>query len=188
MTAKQNALYWSEWQQAKRAGGLTEPERHTIHIEAIGEDKSHKDFSNEDFDKVLAAFRAISRPTSLNSQVRQIEQPRTRMLKRIADQTKCLALFVEDPEKYLQLIFRDRFHVEQVDDLTDTDLGLLRNTISARLSMMRRTAVTTMTEHEMCERAGVQCFRTTCAACRDSVGARSTVPHSQEPELVDEPF
>lgn len=202
MTMKQNALYWSEWSLAKKAGHLSECERHTIHIEALGEDKSHKDFANEDFDKVLAAFRAISRPTSLNSQVRQIEQPRTRLLNRIADQTKCLELFLAGGRSgtdYLRLILRDRFHVEQIDDLNDADLGLLRNTLSARLSMMRRTSVTrgpsgSLTEHEMCERAGVPCFRKPCARCRERavpsqmVGTRSTASHSEEPELADNPF
>jgi hypothetical protein len=173
MTQKQKWLYINEWNDAKKAGALKESDRHALHIKALGEDKSSKDFSNDDLDKVLAEFRAISKPDSLNDQIRQQEQNRTRLDHRIADQIKCLALFVEDPDKYLRLIFRDRFHVEQVDDLTDTDLGLLRNTISARLSMMRRTAVTTITEHEMCERAGVQCFRKPCAQCRQ----RDAAPH-----------
>jgi hypothetical protein len=186
MTAKQNALYWSEWQKAKRAArqsgsDLTECERHTIHIEALGPSgtESHKDFSNEDFDKVLALFRAISNPNSINAQLRQIEQRSTRLLKRIQDQLKCLALFLDHPESYVQALLSKRFHVELIIDLgddsilrlskstgepiDDSELEMFRNTLAdRRLSKFRREYIGpngTFTEHDMCARAGVECFR-----------------------------
>jgi hypothetical protein len=57
------------WHAAKIAGRLEE-DRRRLTCEALGEDKSSKDFTSEDFDKVLAAFRAISQPDSLNAQIR----------------------------------------------------------------------------------------------------------------------
>lgn len=81
MTRAQNALYWREWSAAKRAlmpGRETwtkheeNTRRHAITIEALGHDKSHLDFSNSDFDKVLGALRAISKPGDLNAQLRQV--------------------------------------------------------------------------------------------------------------------
>ncbi|MBV9657187.1 MAG: hypothetical protein JO295_03660 [Verrucomicrobia bacterium] len=83
----QNALYWREWNAAKVAliatgqlpaiGAATHnAARHQIHRDALdGRDVSHADFSNEDFDKVLAAFRAISAPTDLDAQLRAQGQP-----------------------------------------------------------------------------------------------------------------
>ena len=79
MTPKQTALYWREWQAAKIAGHLDDEDRHHLTREALGEDKSSKDFTNEDFDKVLAAFRRISRPTDLNAQLHALKQPRSRL-------------------------------------------------------------------------------------------------------------
>jgi hypothetical protein len=153
MTQKQKDLYFVEWTRAKKAGQLKESDRHALHIQALGEDKSSKDFSNADLDKVLGAFRAISRPTSLNSQIRQIEQPQTRFHKRINDQLKCLGLFVHEPDAYLRTILLDRFHVEQISDLDLPNLKNLRNTLGDRIARFRREAE--MTEHDMCARAGV---------------------------------
>lgn len=81
LTRAQNALYWREWSAAKRAlmpGRETwtkleeETRRHELHREALGHDKSHLDFTNDDFDKVLGALRAISKPGDLNAQLRQV--------------------------------------------------------------------------------------------------------------------
>lgn len=83
ITSRQNALYWREWAAAKRAlmpgretwTKLEENERrHDITIEALGRDKSHLEFTNADFDKVLGALRAISKPGDLNAQIRQARQ------------------------------------------------------------------------------------------------------------------
>lgn len=226
MTPKQKALYFTEWNKARLAGGLDGESRHRLHVEALGHDKSSKDFTNADLDKVLATFRAISQPTSLHAQLRQIDQPRTRLLHRIRDQFACLALFVKDPCKYVAPILQNRFHVTSIrganvnkggntfeaglgtqtiedlledlraDDYTrprarasaagpagqpisDSELVQIRNTLQRCLSSLRRkgrlvgTAVPSgppqpISEHEMCRRARVDCFRPHCAECRQS--------------------
>ena len=71
MTPKQTSLYWREWSKAKRAlvslslpkgegqGEGSSPDwdqkRYELHHSALGHDKSSKDFTNADLDKVLAA-------------------------------------------------------------------------------------------------------------------------------------
>lgn len=81
MSPRQTALYWREWSAAKLAlmsGRETWTKleetmrRHAIHLETLGTDKSSRDFTNTDFDQILGAFRAISRPGDLNAQLRQI--------------------------------------------------------------------------------------------------------------------
>ncbi len=77
MSPRQNALYWREWAAAKRAlmpGRATwtkyeeNEHRHELHLEALGQEKSHLEFDNDDFDHVLSAFRAKSRPGDLKAQ------------------------------------------------------------------------------------------------------------------------
>lgn len=89
LSRAQNALYWREWSAAKRAlmpGRSTftkaeeEQRRHELHIKALGDDKSHVDFDNDDFDHVLAAFRALSRPGDLNAQHHALNGQRKRLL------------------------------------------------------------------------------------------------------------
>src|ERR1041385_6065139 len=89
LTRNQNALYWREWSAAKRVlmpgrDTWTKDEettrRHELHIQALGDEKSHVDFNNDDFDKVLAAFRAISQPGNLNAQLHALNGQRKRLL------------------------------------------------------------------------------------------------------------
>lgn len=192
MTTKQKWLYINEWNDAKKAGQLKEADRHALHIRALGHDKSSKDFTNDELDKVLGVFRAISNPNSLNAQLRQIEQRSTRLLKRIQDQLKCLALFLDHPESYVQVLLSKRFHVELIIDLgddsilrlskstgepiDDSELEMFRNTLADRVAFHRREYVGpngTFTEHDMCARAGVECFRKNCAKCAIAARTRS---------------
>ena len=69
MAASQIALYRREWGQARkvlRSRGLppdqADCQRHQIHIAQLGHDKSSTLLTNSEFDKILAAFRAISTP------------------------------------------------------------------------------------------------------------------------------
>jgi hypothetical protein len=123
MTPAQTKLYWREWSRAKKAGQLGDADRHLLHAQALGAEKSSKDFTNEDLDKVLASFRALSQPSSLNAQLRQQEQPNTRRLHKIANLLKCLGLFVAEPVQYASAILRDRFHVSVLEDLARVDLN-----------------------------------------------------------------
>jgi hypothetical protein len=79
----QMALYWREWAACKvvrKARGLcaTDEARHALHAQALGMDKSTKDLTNRDFDRILAIFRTFSRPDDLNAQLRAEDQPEVR--------------------------------------------------------------------------------------------------------------
>ena len=87
LTPAQNSLYWREWARAKKALvdnlGLSpadaEKERGEITIEALGKKVSSKALTNRQFDKVLASFRAISRPEDTAAQIDAMNQPEKRM-------------------------------------------------------------------------------------------------------------
>jgi hypothetical protein len=109
MTKAQIYLYRAEWSKARKAGGLKEHDRHEIHIQVLGADKSSLDLTNAEFDKVLAAFRAVSAPYNLKPQLRAQEQPNTRRLHKIANLLKCLGLFVAEPVPYATAILSDKY-------------------------------------------------------------------------------
>lgn len=80
-------LYLYEWGCARRVfrkQGFSSQEadakRHELHIQAMGRDKSHYDFTNSDFDKVLGAFRAISKPADLISQLEALNGRTKRLI------------------------------------------------------------------------------------------------------------
>lgn len=223
MTPKQNTLYWREWNAARKAGQLSDQDRYAIHEEALGQHKSSKDLTNEDLDKVLAAFRAISRPSSLNAQMRQQTMPKTRLLHRIAHQLQLLALFVNHPCNYAKSILQDRFDTSFLEDLSadpnppdpddpeagpsSSDLELMRNTLAARLSKLRRKGVLSeygrtraqlwgigslargtpehpfdsLAEHDICIMADVPCR---CAEC----ARKHRQPVAAVLQPVEEPF
>ncbi|MCX6923407.1 MAG: hypothetical protein NT154_09405 [Verrucomicrobia bacterium] len=135
MTALQNSLYFREWGRARAAckqQGFPVPDRHSLHVKALGQDKSHLDFTNEDFDLVLAEFRALSQPDNLAAQLRQQDQPRRRLLYTICS----LA-----PEPYWRAIARDKFGTSDLDSLDLAQLHQLRITLAARSrSRQRRQA------------------------------------------------
>jgi hypothetical protein len=132
MTPKQNALYWREWGAVVRqckASNLPVPERHDLHLEALGAHKSHLAFSNEDFDQVLAQFRTYSRPADLGAQLRQTRQPRIRL----AYAVNALA-----SAAYWAAIARDRFGTDDLEALSLEQLTQLRNTLKARRDARRK--------------------------------------------------
>ena len=125
MTAKQESLYWREWQAVRVAckkANLSEPDRHALHSKALGQDMSHLAFSNVDFDLVLAEFRAVSNPAGVGAQLRQQAQPRARELHKIAELMICLELYHPDPLGYIREIIRDKFNrgsTRQVSEITE---------------------------------------------------------------------
>ena len=135
MTSAQNSLYFREWGRVRAAckqQGFPLPDRHSLHVKALGQDKSHLDFTNEDFDLVLAEFRALSQPDNLAAQFRQQDQPRRRLLYTI----RRLA-----PEPYWRAIARDKFGTTDLDRLDLVQLHQLRITLAARSrSRQRRQA------------------------------------------------
>lgn len=103
LTTKQKYLYWREWRAVEKVmvdRYLFEPKeareyRHTLHVKALGHDKSSKEFSNADFDKILATFRAYTRPADLAGQLRQIDQPKIRAAHALQELVKKLDLTSE---------------------------------------------------------------------------------------------
>jgi len=246
MTPKQTQLYWREWNAAKKAArqsgsDLTDSDRYTLMEEALADSPladrpspiSSKNLTNEDLDKVLAAFRAISRPASLNSQLRAQAMPKTRLLHRIAQQLQLLALFVDHPCNYAKSILQDRFKTAFLEDLSadpgsnaraasirersasddappDSALAMMRNTLAARLSKLRRRGVLSdqgraraqnfgyheafgtvlhplldLTEHDINQMAGLPCHCTACSKNRRiNTGLQSGAPSPQTPETV----
>ena len=90
MTALQNSLYFREWGRVRatcKQQGFPVPDRHALHVKALGQDKSHLDFTNDDFDRVLAEFRALSQPDNLAAQLCQQDMPRRRLLYSIWPET-----------------------------------------------------------------------------------------------------
>lgn len=214
ITKAQNSLYWREWSRAKKAAQLTDSDRHRLHVEALGYDKSHTSFENAELDKVLGVFRAHSQPANLKAQIAQLAQPDTRLLAKIRAQVKCLALFVDQPEAYLRRLLRDRFHTTYLEDLAGkgwgeapaepasaasteipaNDLTHVRNTIAARLSFHRRKHVPALTEHGMWFKAGLTPEYCRCVECerrKKYVIPTSTLQFINSipgEELVDQPF
>jgi hypothetical protein len=126
MTPAQNALYFREWGRVRsvcKQQGFPIPDRHDLHVKALGLDKSHRDFTNADFDRVLAEFRAISQPDNLAAQLRQQNMPRRRLLYGI----RRLAA-----EPYWRAIAQDKFGTADESRLDLDQLTQLRITLAAR--------------------------------------------------------
>ena len=135
MTALQNSLYFREWsrvQAACKQQGFPVPDRHSLHVKALGQDKSHLDFKNADFDLVLAEFRALSQPANLAAQLRQQDMPRIRLLYSIRHLAS---------EAYWRAIAEDKFGTADETRLDLVQLAQLRITLVARSrSRSRRQA------------------------------------------------
>jgi hypothetical protein len=179
MTAAQNRLYWREWSAVRKA--FPDADRHEVTTRALGQAKSHLSFTERDFDLVLGAFRAMSKP-DLNGQLRQDNGDVRRMMHRIHETQQMLGVYVEDVAGYVSTVLADKFGVpvggsKTVDDL-DTRPRVFRNrktgdlvelpselmqlqiTLYDRLQTMRKKHGHTL--HELAQLAGVKC---TCAAC-----------------------
>ncbi len=100
MTDKQTSLYWREWGALGRRckkEGWTVPDRSDLHVRALGYRKSSKALTNPELDKVLGVFRAYSQVENVNSQVRQLRQPRTRLEHKIKiDQVRLLSVVLSE--------------------------------------------------------------------------------------------
>ena len=142
MTARQTALYWREWAAVRlERPHFADTDRHALHEAALGRDVSSKELTNAQFDKVLAEFRAITRPADLDGQVRQINQPRARLLWKIEhEQRDCLALYVDAPEDYILALARDKFGGEALRRLTNKQLDHLRYTLARAIDRLRAAA------------------------------------------------
>ncbi len=162
MTAKQNSLYWRAWAGAKRAASLEDSDRHALHVRALGSDKSHADFSERDFDLVLAEFRALSDPTNLTDQVAALNQPLIRLRFRIRKEASPEYIKTLLAERFAWAVwlrntypkhagwtmkaappdilseFRESHSAPILEDLKEEELTQLRNTLAARAAAKRR--------------------------------------------------
>lgn len=146
MTPKQDRLYWSlvraavaahceengiEKLSAKDASAL----RHRWHVESLGADKSHTEFSNADFDKVKAHLLALAKPDDFTAAM--FEQSaadrgeRKRLLFRIG----------KFETGYVNRICWDKFHCAYADELTTEQLHQLAMTLVERSRAKQRARV-----------------------------------------------
>lgn len=100
--------------------------RHEIHKDALGKDKSSKDFTNKELDRVLDAFASyvIGAPNSR----RAVEQPILRAIKGI----EITAEKAGFEEAYITAIARDKFGVEDWRVLPESKLKQLSVTLTHR--------------------------------------------------------
>lgn len=201
MSPAQTSLYWREFQYVRKV--KPDADRHQLHVEALGRAKSSKDFTNHDLDLVLGVFRSISRPASMTSQLRQIGQRRERMLYKIGEHIRCLALYVPNAQAYADAILKERFKASSLDELGDhPTIQRTRNgdieknapllqylmTLAGRENALRKKAGHTL--HAMKTQDGVTCE---CAACVQLAPQEpDTLPDSEAVETVpvteDAPF
>lgn len=59
--------------------GTLDELRHQLTVEALGYDKSSLDFTNPEFDRVLAVIWSHAEPGDLHAQLAQLDQPITRL-------------------------------------------------------------------------------------------------------------
>lgn len=127
MTKLQTKLYWREWAAVRKARpDAPEDFRHELHRRALGgQDVSSSRLSNRQFDLVLAAFRAESRPTDVRAQIRAMRQPRVRLMFKLTQElVPDLTGLVPDPEQYVLSIMRDKFGTDDIDRLTPLDTAV----------------------------------------------------------------
>jgi len=131
MTKRQDKWYWREWSKVVRycrANNLTAPDRHELHAKALGQDKSHVDFDDDDTDDVLAVFMAISEPSNLIAQTRLTNMRKTRRIHKI----KRLA-----PESYWRAEANRKFGTDDLESLSLSDLTIFRNHCAKRAPEIR---------------------------------------------------
>jgi hypothetical protein len=158
LNSKQLSLHWREFSKATRfcdSLDLPRPDRHTLYTAALGQDKSLRDFTNADLDKVLAGFRALSDPANVQAQLRQLAQPKTRLLYSInrlsaqfvrrqpGDPGSSEFVKISDnschaPSGYALAIALDRFGTTDLEQLSEAQLEQLRNTLADRLAITKR--------------------------------------------------
>lgn len=140
ISPKQDRWYWKEWAKAHRAD--PDLDRHDIHLAALGYDRSHKEFTNEEFDLVIAEFLSISEPENLSIQIKLLKQPKVRLMYRI----NRLA-----PAAYVKELLLDRWGTSDLNDLSVSDLHQLRNTLKARSNAVRRRREQPVREEALAE-------------------------------------
>ncbi len=172
MTKAQNALYWREWgtlTKRCRKEGWTVPDRHELHARALGKDKSHDDFTNPDFDKVLGVFRSYSQAENVNAQVRQERQPRTRLEHAIVNERAALLAVLlavmADGECDMDMVDRLKSPADlTLDDRTAAELYIVKLMVG-RFSTSDITQISDAPDPQRTsEKSDLECLRDTLDA------------------------
>lgn len=194
MTRKQIGMYWGCWkdvQDACKERGVPVPDRHDLHLQALGRDVSSREFSQKQFDAVLAKFAKYSDPGNVDRQLRQIRQPATRQNGRLAELRQCIALYVADADAYIGGIALDKFGSPDPEDLSDqrpepdrpSQLEQLIMTLSARLNGatgLRNQAGHSL--HDMRLAAGLPCR---CKRCLEGSKLDQSAADSAQVVVVE---
>ena len=140
MTKAQDKWYWREWGKVVRyckAHDMAVPDRHDLHTRALGADKSHLLFDDDDFDDILSAFLSISEPDNLEAQVSLANMRKTRRV--YACRRNALkAVGPAGAENYIGSICQDKFHTSDWECLDLERLRQLRDTLAARASSHKK--------------------------------------------------
>ena len=119
------------WRDACAARGWNPQDsdrRHAIYEQIFGAPKNFAAFTNRDFDRVKAHFLSLADPADLHAQMRAQDQPRARLQWKIRQSA---------PEAYWKKICRGKFHTQDLEDLDESQLTMMRNTIAARMNRLR---------------------------------------------------
>lgn len=148
MTPFQQKKYWWEWGRCReffagrgRSPAQIEEARHDLHRKALGRDKSSKEFSNADLDKVIAAFRAVWDDSNLDAQLRQLDQPEHRLQaarQRVAGLAAQCG--VNRGEAGLEAYFSNWFRGRRYESLTERELQQLAGILQRRLTQLKPAA------------------------------------------------
>lgn len=99
--------------------------RHAVHVVALGKDKSSKDLTNREFDRVLCLLRLLIDPDNLEEVIRW-ENPDL-------DERKRLVWFIDNfPAQYVRQIASDKFKQPGLDQLSMAQLRMLATTLRNR--------------------------------------------------------
>lgn len=151
MTAAQTMLYFREWGAVRkhytRQGidpKMADSKRHELHRRALGYMKSSKDFTNAEFDKVLAVFRAITQPGNLVAQLRALDQPAMREGELFTAVRVLASRCVTKPgleDLYLNGMARKIFGAAHgYHDLGELKLAQLKGILERRVAQLSRAA------------------------------------------------
>lgn len=149
MSPAQTMLYFREWgfvRAVRKAKGLPcgDVERHALHTKALGYGRSSKDFTNAEFDLVLAALRAISQPGNLTAQLHALDQPAMREGELFTAVRVLAARCVSKPgmeDLYLNGMARKIFGAAHgYHDLGELKLAQLKGILARRVAQLSRAA------------------------------------------------
>ena len=99
--------------------------RHAVHLVALGKDKSSKDLTNAEFDRILCLLTLLTDPDDLEAVIRW-EHPEL-------DERKRLFWTIRrSPEAYVRDLAIDRFRTSDLDTLSTAQLKMLAMTLRNR--------------------------------------------------------